>query len=120
MTLIEVAIYALVLANPGPALCRLGEPARVTCSNGLAADILSVGAARFNNGVTVRRDDDGFPVFSNGITSRLSNGWLRFSNGVGVRRVALSRYDFDNGISCRAELPELVDCARHAADPGGG
>ena len=112
MTLIEVAIYALVLGGPAPALCRLGDNAVVTCSNGLAATIMSDSEARFSNGVIVRRPDGRPPAFSNGVTSGLFGGWLRFSNGVAVRRTALSRYEFEDGLSCRAELPELVDCSR--------
>ena len=113
MTLIEVAIYAMVLSGPMPGLCRLDEGAVVTCSNGLSAQVLSDAEARFSSGVTVRHAGDQFPAFSNGISSRIdAAGWLVFSNGVAVRRRSLSRYDFADGIMCRAELPELVGCSR--------
>ena len=113
MNLIEIAVYALVLAGPSPALCQLAEGGAVVCSNGLAARALSPTAARFSNGVTVRHEAEQFPVFSNGITSWFSSaGWLTFSNGVAVRRRSFSRYDFDTGLTCRAELPDLVDCRR--------
>jgi len=111
MNLIEIAVYALVLVGPSPALCRLDDGGLVVCSNGLTARALSQDAARFSNGVTVRRDGDNFPAFSNGVTSRFSSaGWLTFSNGVAVRRRAADRYDFASGVTCRAELPSLVAC----------
>ncbi|MBV9862174.1 MAG: hypothetical protein JO267_08490 [Alphaproteobacteria bacterium] len=113
MNLIEVAIYALVLSGPAPGLCRLGDDAVVRCSNGLSAEMLSATQARFSNGVIARHRGDEFPVFSNGITSHLgSAGWLSFSNGVAVRRRPDGRYDFDDGVSCRAALPDLVNCTR--------
>jgi hypothetical protein len=111
MNLIEVAVYALVLAGPSPALCQLQDNGVVVCSNGLAAQSLSPSETRFNSGVSVRRRADQFPAFSNGITSRFNAaGWLAFSNGVAVRRQSPSRYDFDSGITCRVQLPNLVEC----------
>jgi hypothetical protein len=118
MSVIEVAIYALVLGHAAPALCSLGNGNVVTCSNGLVATVVAGDEARFNDGVSVRRRGNEPPVFSNGITSRLTRaGLLRFSNGIAVKRISVGRFDFDSGISCRAELPSLVDCAARPATP---
>jgi hypothetical protein len=117
MNLIEVTVYALVLAGPSPALCQLQEDI-VVCSNGLTARALSPSETRFSNGVSVRHAGGEFPAFSNGITSWFNGaGWLTFSNGVAVRRQSDSRFDFSGGITCRAQLPGLVEC-RRLADSG--
>jgi hypothetical protein len=114
MTVIELAVYAAVLGQAQPMLCRL-ETSLVTCSNGYAMVVPAEGLVRFSDGTTVQKDDKGFPAFSNGIHSWLGSAqWLHFSNGVSVRRITNSEYRFGNGLVCRVEVPILVSCSMRA------
>jgi hypothetical protein len=116
MTILEIAVYVAVMSGASPIICHLQDPATTACSNGYVAKALSLDTIRFGNGVTVKRDGDRFPVFSNGLKSTLSgNGWLQFSNGIGVRRNDGDVYVFTNGLTCRTKLPDLIDCTRPAS-----
>jgi hypothetical protein len=110
MTVIEIAVYAIVLGGGSPAICHLEDSGMTRCSNGYVAEALSSGTVRFGNGVMVRHEGTEL-VFSNGLRSRFdAAGYLRFSNGVAVRRVGDGSYAFSNGVVCRSALPQLVSC----------
>jgi hypothetical protein len=116
MTILEIAVYVAVLSGASPIVCHLQDSATTACSNGYVAQALSLSTIRFGNGVTVKRQRDQFPVFSNGLKSSLSgNGWLQFDNGIAVRRDGVGGYVFANGLVCRTKLPDLVDCTRPAS-----
>jgi hypothetical protein len=111
VTLMEVAVYAAVMANGAPLSCTAEDHIHVYCSNGVAAELGDGSAIRYSNGVTVTRDDSGFPTFSDGTRSWWSAaGWLAFSNGVQIRRQDLDAFRFNSGMECKTALPELVQC----------
>lgn len=113
VNILEIAVYAAVLAGGAPVLCHLEEDGSVGCSNGRVAQNLSVVAIRFDDGVTVARGGTALPEFNNGVQSwKGSSGWLQFSTGVGVRGLDRGTVSFSNGLVCRAELPDLVNCDR--------
>ena len=116
MTILEIAVYVAVLSGASPIVCHLQDSATTACSNGYVAKAVTLDAIRFDNGITVKRERDQFPVFSNGLRLSLSgNGWLEFSNGVEVRRDGVGVFVFANGLVCRTKLPELVDCDHPAS-----
>ena len=111
-TLIEVAVYAAVMAHGTPLACSASDDSHVSCTNGITAVLADHDVIRYSSGVTVQRDKDGFPHFSDGTKSWFNAmAWLAFSNGVQVRRLGPDLYRFSTGIACRSELPALVDCA---------
>ena len=110
ITLIEIAIYAVVLSGGAPQTCKGYDHSYVTCTSSFAK-VLPEDVIQFSDGTLVDRDNKGFPRFSNGITSWFeSSGWLAFSNGVEVRRVNPDLYKIGNKFECRTEMPDLVEC----------
>jgi hypothetical protein len=115
VTLIEIAVYAVVLSGGAPMVCMGHEHTSVTCSTGLSAEMVSQDIVRFADGTLVDRDLKGYPRFSNGIHSWFeSSGWLGFSNGIEVRRYSPDLYKFNQGVECRTDLPNIVQCSRTA------
>jgi len=111
ITLVEIAVYAVILSGGHAELTCYGhEHERVTCSNGLEATITDGGAVAFSNAVTVNRNN-GFPIFSDGTHSWLNSaGWVAFSTGVNVRRMTPDYFKFSTGIECKTQLPNVVAC----------
>ncbi|WP_044558641.1 hypothetical protein [Azospirillum sp. B4] len=102
MTVLEVAVYALVLTGgKTPFFCEQKDQA-VECTNGLSATE-EKGVIRYDNGVVVTRLPDGGLSFSNGITAHWGAGsWVQFSNGVSLRRVAGGNFKSSTGMLCEA------------------
>jgi len=102
MTLMEVAVYALVLANSqDPFTCTAHGPA-VGCTNGYQAALNGDGDIEFQTGVKVEKTPDGRILLSNGVTTHWgAAGWLQFSNGLSVRRMSDGSFRFNNGMQCR-------------------
>jgi hypothetical protein len=110
-TLIEVAVYAAVLAHGTPLTCTRQADAHVQCSNGMSAELAGDVVIFFSGGVTVDRDKNGFPRFSDGTYSWwASAGWVAFSNGVQIRKMGADRFRLSTGVECRPQLPETVEC----------
>jgi len=111
VTLIEVAVYAAVMAGGTPLFCTASDRVHVSCSSGVGAELGDGETIRYSSGVTVERDARGYPHFSDGTRSWFSSaGWLAFSNGVQIRRMDQDRYRFSSGIECQSTLPTLVEC----------
>lgn len=111
VTLIEIAVYALVLSGGTSLTCMGHDHQTVTCSNGLNAKIVLNDAIQYSDGTLADRDAKGFPRFSNGIHSWFeSSGWLAFSNGTEVRRVNADLYKVGKNVECRTVLPNFVEC----------
>jgi hypothetical protein len=112
MTILEIAVYIAVLSGASPMVCHLQDSETTRCSNGYLAKALSATTVRFSDGITVHREGNAFPSFSNGLKASLGlDGSLQFSNGMVLRRTAGS-YIFSNGLTCRTELPDLINCVR--------
>ncbi|MBB6252411.1 hypothetical protein [Nitrospirillum iridis] len=107
MSVLEVAVYALVLTGGKTAFfCEqkelTAERAVVDCTNGLSATE-EKGVIRYDSGVVVTRLPDGGLSFSNGITAHWGAGsWVQFSNGVSLRRVAGGNFRSSTGMLCEA------------------
>ena len=113
MTIIEIAVYAVVLSGGSTLSCMGFDHERVNCTNGLSAEMVSQAIVRFSDGTLVDRDQNGFPRFSNGITSWFASaGCLTFSNGLEVRRITPDTFRFNQGIECHVDMPNLVRCSR--------
>jgi len=111
-TLIEVAVYASVLAQGAPLSCTAQSAVHIECSNGISAQLAEDGVIHFSSGVTVDRDADGFPRFSDGTHSWwAAAGWIAFSNGIQIRKIAADRFKLSSGVECRVQRPDTVDCA---------
>jgi hypothetical protein len=110
-TLIEVAVYAAVLAHGAPLSCTARDAVQIECSNGVSARLAEDGVIRFSSGVAADRDGDGFPRFSDGTHSWwASAGWIAFSNGIQIRKMGADRFRLSTGVECRALRPETVEC----------
>jgi hypothetical protein len=110
-TLIEVAVYASVLAHGAPLSCTEQSGVHIECSNGISAELAEDGVIRFSSGVAVDRDPDGFPRFSDGTHSWwASAGWIAFSNGIQIRKLAADRFKLSSGVECRVQRPETAEC----------
>jgi hypothetical protein len=111
-TLIEVAVYASVLAQGAPLTCHAPTPVHVECSNGTAAELAEDGTIRYSSGVTVDRDGSGFPRFSDGTHSWwASAGWVAFSNGIQMRKLGVERFRLSTHVECRILRPGTAECA---------
>jgi len=108
----EVAVYAAVLAHGTQLTCTARTDTHIECSNGQSADIATGDVIKFSDGVTIVRDEEGFPRFSDGTHSWwASAGWIAFSNGIQIRRMTESRFKLSTGIECRLRQPDTVECA---------
>jgi hypothetical protein len=77
----------------------------------MAAQLDDGNVIRYSNGITVDRDKNGFPHFSDGTSSWwAAAGWLAFSNGIQIRKTSTDLYRFSTGIACETQLPQLVEC----------
>ncbi|MEA1649315.1 hypothetical protein UAJ10_09820 [Nitrospirillum sp. BR 11164] len=122
MTVLEVAVYALVLTGgKTPFFCEQkdegipqGAVAQVECTNGLSATE-EKGVIHYDNGVAVFRLPDGSLSFSNGITAHWGAGsWVQFSNGVSMRRVAGGNFRSSTGMLCEAGGATKASCHKDA------
>jgi hypothetical protein len=119
MNVLEVAIYAMVLAfaRPAPFECVSVRPTGVNCTNGLAAQPFENNGLSYSNGVVVLKDSHGRVSLSNGISTYYdSSAWVTFKekNGdtvIQARRIAPMRFKFSNGFICEATGKE-TDMAR--------
>lgn len=112
INILEIAVYAAILAGNDPFSCFGYEQERVTCSNGLSATIEAPATIVFSDGTKVSQNG-GFPIFSNGTKSWLdSAGWVAFSTGVQVRRFGGDEYRFSTGLVCQTQLPDFVECTK--------
>ncbi|MEA1677241.1 hypothetical protein [Nitrospirillum sp. BR 11163] len=120
MTVLEVAVYALVLTGgKTPFFCEQKgaavAPVVVTqvvveCTNGLSATE-EKGVIHYDNGVAVSRLPDGNLSFSNGITAHWGAGsWVQFSTGVSMRRVAGGNFRSSTGMLCEAGGTTKASC----------
>jgi hypothetical protein len=115
MTVLEVAVYALVLTGgKTPFFCEQKGPAVaqvvVECTNGLSATE-EKGVIHYDNGVVVSRLPDGNLSFSNGVTAHWGAGsWVQFSNGVSLRRVAGGNFKSSTGMLCEAGGTVKASC----------
>ncbi|TWB41731.1 hypothetical protein [Nitrospirillum pindoramense] len=102
MTVLEVAVYALVMTGGNkPFFCEQTDQV-VECTNGLSATE-EKGVIHYDNGVVVSRLPDGNLSFSNGITAHWGAGsWVQFSNGISMRRVAGGNFKSSTGMLCEA------------------
>lgn len=130
LNLLEVAIYAIVIAGQPQQLpvsfrCVPDGIDGVNCTNGMAATPEGVHDIRFRNGVVVVKGDRGRLTFTNGITSHMdSAGWVKFSNGISARRDRLGGFrlaiykgvsgegDYEAEFYCRQTEPEIAQCDR--------
>ncbi len=113
MNVIEVAVYALVLAGGADPFTCEKRPQGVACTNGLGAVLNEHGNIEYSNGVQVVKLKDGSLAFTNGVTThRGAAGWIQFSSGVSVRRMSDGSFRFNNGMSCKAVDATKVDCRK--------
>ncbi|MDE1149346.1 MAG: hypothetical protein PW843_22560 [Azospirillaceae bacterium] len=111
MTVLEVAVYALVLTGGKTAFFCEQKADAVECSNGLSATEGEKGTIRYDDGVVVSRLADGSLSFSNGITAHWGAGsWVQFSNGVSLRRVAGGNFKSSTGMLCDAGGTTKASC----------
>ena len=112
-SLIEVAVYAAVLAHGTPLNCAQSTDTHIDCSNGTSAELAENAVIRFSGGVTVDRDENGFPRFSDGTHSWYSStGWIAFSNGMQIRKVTADRYKLSTDVECHLQAPETAECKK--------
>ncbi|MDG3440677.1 hypothetical protein [Nitrospirillum amazonense] len=122
MTVLEVAVYALVLTGgktpffceqKGAAAAPVAASVVVECTNGLSATE-EKGLIHYDNGVVVSRQPDGNLSFSNGITAHWGAGsWVQFSNGVSMRRVAGGNFRSSTGMLCEAGGTTKASCHKN-------
>lgn len=117
MTVIEVAVFAMVLTGgKTPFFCESKGPAEesvVTCTNGLTTDDWKGPAIHYSNGVVVSRQQDASLSFSNGLTAHWgAASWVQFSNGVGVRRIGPGTFKSSTGLTCQAGGDTKASCAK--------
>ena len=114
MNVLEIAVYALVLAARAMSFECVADPAGrgVACTNGLSAQSEGSRDIRFNNGVVVHKSEAGEVSFSNGIETYFDiTGWVRFTNGISVIRNGPASFRFSTGYACRLVSQGRATCA---------
>lgn len=112
MTLMEAALFALVLSNASqPFDCAATESGNFACTNGLTAMPLGPVELRYSNGWVVTRKGKQL-VFSTGLKSWIDiTGAAQFENGVGLYREDDGRqFRASTGLLCRQVDPDHVTC----------
>jgi len=114
LNVLEVAIYAMVLAGGDPLVCtrQHGTEEMVLCTNG---EVIRMDGDRITlkNDISVVKFPDGTLAFSNGIRSKWgSAGWVQFSNDIAVRRNYDNSFKTNKGVVCRALSEDKASCQK--------
>lgn len=114
LNVLEVAIYAMVLAGGDPLVCtrQEGTEEMVLCSNGQVAH-MDQDRITFKKNVAVVKMADGTLVFSNGISSHWgSAGWVQFSNNISIRRNSDGTFKTSKNLVCRQLSADKATCQK--------
>lgn len=114
LNVLEVAIYAMVLAGGDPLVCTRqdGTEEMVLCSNGQVAH-LDQDRITFKGDIAVVKFPDGTLALSNGITSHWgSAGWVQFSNNISIRRNSDGTFKTSKNLVCRQLSAEKATCQK--------
>lgn len=114
LNVLEVTIFAMVLANGDPLVCTRQDGAEemVLCTNGQVAH-LDHDRITFKNDIAVVKFPDGTLTFTNGIRSHWgSAGWVQFSNKISVRRNPDGSFKTSKGLLCRALNDDKATCQK--------
>lgn len=114
LNILEVALYAMVLANGDPVTCTRQDGAEpmVLCSNSQVAT-LDGDRITFKGDIGVVKMADGTLAFTNGIRSHWgSAGWVQFTNKVSVRRNPDGSFKTNGKLLCRALSEDKATCQK--------
>lgn len=114
LNILEVTIYAMVLAGGNPLVCTRqdGTEEMILCSNGQVAT-LDGDRITFKDGTAVVKFPDGTLAFSNGIRSHWgSAGWVQFSNKISIRRNTDGTFKTSTGLVCRELSTDKANCQK--------